>query len=216
MDLICSCSGTHLLSQLKNICLVRIALHWSLIGWFSNINEDFGSSRNSGCSTNGCISSKTTLQTDTAVYVCIYEHSLFSHREEKRKRKKRENYDNRALSLSLSYREYVIFNFQVVLQKKIHLPVQYIDHITRMFVIDHCQTHTHTMLKIIIDYVSAIWDEHKQKWIIKSKFKILTRDAMPVVFTCLLDFFFFYFTDYLMIDLYLWRLQGRQIFTSRF
>ncbi len=58
VDFACSCSGTHLLSQLKNICRVRIALHSSLTGWFSNKNEDFGSRRNCGCSTNGCISKK--------------------------------------------------------------------------------------------------------------------------------------------------------------
>ncbi len=81
---------------------------------------------------------------------------LFSLIEKKREREKKERTTTIVRSLSVSYREYVIFNFQVVLQKKIHLPVQYIDHITRMFVIDHCQTHTHTMLKIISDYVSAI------------------------------------------------------------
>jgi hypothetical protein len=53
--------------------------------------------------------------------LCMYIRTLililFSLIEKKREREeKKENHDNR--SPSLSYREYVIFNFQVVLQKK--------------------------------------------------------------------------------------------------
>lgn len=58
VDFRCSCSGNHLLSQLKKICRVRMAWHSSCTGLVSKRYDDFGSRRNWGCSINGCILSK--------------------------------------------------------------------------------------------------------------------------------------------------------------
>ena len=66
-----------------------------------------------------------------------------------------------------------------------------------------------------MNYVSAIWDEHEREWIIKSKLEILTRDAIPVVFTRLVAWFLsrslIASADYLIIDLDEWRLQGTEL-----
>lgn len=80
---------------------------------------------------------------------------------------------------------YVIFNFQVVLKCIcIRLPVQSIRdaHDVRYswsIIVENRWASTAN--------VSAIWDEHKQKWIINFKLKILSRYVMPVVFTRLRD-----------------------------
>lgn len=82
--------------------------------------------------------------------------------------------------------EYVIFN-----SKEIYLPVQHIDHISDYtygcpwsIIVSNIRVKDYWL------YMSAIWDE----WIIKSNLEILNRDAMPVVFTRLPDFFLYTLT----------------------